>query len=35
MSERITVSGLRIAKELYDLVSDEIIPGTDVDPKVF
>ena len=35
MSERINVSGLRIAKELYDLVSDEIIPGTDVDPKVF
>ena len=35
MSERKTNGGLRIAKELYDLVSDEIIPGTDVDPKVF
>ena len=35
MSERKTNGGLRIAKELYDLVSDEIIPGTDIDPTVF
>ncbi len=34
MSERKTNGGLRIAKELYDLVSDEVIPVTDIDPTV-
>ena len=32
MIERIDVGGLRVAKSLYDLVKDEIAPGTGVDP---
>jgi len=32
MIERIDVGGLRVAKPLYDLVKDEIAPGTGVDP---
>ncbi|MCB2263462.1 MAG: malate synthase G [Candidatus Thiosymbion ectosymbiont of Robbea hypermnestra] len=35
MIERIDVGGLRVAKPLYDLVKDEIAPGTGVDPDGF
>ncbi len=32
MIERVEVGGLQVAKPLYDLVKDEIAPGTGVDP---
>ena len=32
MTERVDVGGLKIAKPLYDLVNDEIAPGTGIDP---
>ena len=35
MSSRIDCSGLSIARELYDLVETDIIPGTGVRPKSF
>ncbi len=35
MENRINISGLQIAKSLYKLVTDEIIPGTGVDPDAF
>ena len=35
MIERIDVGGLRVAKPLYDLVKNEIAPGTGVDPDGF
>ena len=35
MSERVELHGLSIAKELYDLVCDEIMPGSGVDPDRF
>ena len=35
MSERVELHGLSIAKELYDLVCEEIIPGTYVNPDRF
>nr|VFJ97564.1 MAG: malate synthase [Candidatus Kentron sp. LFY] len=35
MTERITHSNLQIAKPLFDLVVEEIIPGTDIDPDAF
>ena len=35
MTERVTTGGLQVAKELYDLVADEIAPGTGVDPEHF
>ena len=35
MSERVELHGLSVAKELYDLVCDEIIPGTAVNPDRF
>ncbi|MCG6860093.1 MAG: malate synthase G [Chromatiaceae bacterium] len=35
MIERIDLGGLRVAKPLYDLVKDEIAPGTGVDPDGF
>ena len=35
MSERVELHGLSIAKELYDLVCDEIMPGTGVGPDRF
>jgi malate synthase len=35
MTERVTTSGLQVAKQLYDLVADEIAPGTGVDPDHF
>ena len=33
MSERVTASGLEIEKSLFELVRDEITPGTDVSPE--
>ena len=35
MSSRIDCSGLSVARELYDLVESDIIPGTGVDPNDF
>ena len=35
MSERVETGGLRVAKCLHDLVSDEISPGTGVDAEAF
>ncbi len=35
MESRIECSGLSVAKELYDLVKDEIAPGTGIDPDRF
>ena len=35
MSETVSVGGLQVAKCLYDLVNDEIAPGTGVDPAGF
>jgi len=35
MTSRIECSGLSVARELYDLVNEEIIPGTGVDPDDF
>jgi malate synthase len=35
MSERVNVHGFQVAKELYDFVSDEAIPGTGVDPAAY
>ena len=35
MSERVELHGLSVDKELYDLVGDEIIPGTAVNPDRF
>ena len=32
MTERVEVAGLKVAKPLYDLVKNEIAPGTGVDP---
>jgi len=32
MTERVDVGGLKVAKPLYDLVKDEIAPGTGIDP---
>ena len=35
MANRINISDLQVAEELYDLVNDEIIPGTGLDPETF
>ena len=35
MESRIECSGLSLAKELYDLVADEIAPGTGIEPEQF
>ena len=35
MSNRIEVGSLKIDEELYNLVRDEIVPGTGVDPDAF
>ena len=35
MSDRVTVGNLQIAKPLYDLVKEQIVPGTGVDPDQF
>ncbi len=35
MDSRIECSGLSVARELYDLVNNEIAPGTGIDPDQF
>ena len=35
MSNKIEVGGLKVDQELYNLVKDEIAPGTGVDPEAF
>ncbi|AGA89859.1 malate synthase G [Thioflavicoccus mobilis 8321] len=35
MTERVTTGGLRVAQPLYDLITDEIAPGTGIDPGHF
>jgi malate synthase len=35
MTERVEVSGLQVARSIYDLVKQDIIPGTGVDIDVF
>ncbi|PRD44013.1 malate synthase G [Phyllobacterium phragmitis] len=35
MSKRIEIDGLKVAKELYDFINNEAIPGTGVEPAVF
>ena len=35
MSERVNASGLAVAKPLYDLIADEIAPGTGIAPEAF
>ena len=35
MIERVNSGGLQIAKELYDLIADEVAPGTNVQPEFF
>ena len=35
MIERLDIGGLQVAKPLYDLVKDEIAPGTGIDPDAF
>ncbi len=35
MIERVEIGGLKVAKPLYDLIRDEIAPGTGIDPDGF
>ncbi len=35
MIERLEIGGLKVAKPLYDLVKDEIVPGIGIDPDAF
>ena len=35
MTQRIEIGGLRVAQDLYNLVRDEIAPGTGIDPDDF
>ncbi len=35
MSERVEQSNLRVAKPIYNLVTEQIIPGTNIDPQQF
>lgn len=35
MSERVEQSNLRVAKPIYNLVNDQILPGTGIEPKQF
>ncbi|MBK5964477.1 malate synthase G [Thiocystis minor] len=35
MIERLEIGGLKVAQPLYDLVSNEIAPGTGIDPEAF
>ena len=35
MTERVTVGNLRVARALYDFITNEALPGTDIDPDSF
>lgn len=35
MTDRVTVGNLRVAQVLYDFITNEALPGTDVDPDSF
>jgi malate synthase len=35
MTDRITVGNLRVAQVLYDFITNEALPGTDIDPDSF
>ena len=35
MTDRVTVGNLHVAQTLYDFVSNEALPGTDIDPDTF
>jgi len=35
MTDRVVVGDLRVAKVLYDFITDEALPGTDIDPGTF
>ncbi|TVQ88001.1 MAG: malate synthase G [Chromatiaceae bacterium] len=35
MTDRINAAGLQVAKPLYDLIAEEIAPGTGIDPDAF
>ncbi len=35
MSDRVAVGNLRVAKVLYDFITNEALPGTDIDPDPF
>ncbi|KAB7752577.1 malate synthase [Mycolicibacterium phlei DSM 43072] len=35
MTDRVTVGNLRVARELYDFITNEALPGTDIDPDTF
>ncbi|MCK0174053.1 MULTISPECIES: malate synthase G [Mycobacteriaceae] len=35
MTDRVEVGSLRVAKELYDFITDEALPGTGLDPDSF
>ncbi len=35
MTDRVTVGNLRVAQALYDFITNEALPGTDIDPDSF
>src|SRR6476660_5662152 len=35
MTDRVTVGNLRVAQVLYDFITNEALPGTDIDPDSF
>ncbi|WP_336366821.1 malate synthase G [Marinobacter sp. C2H3] len=35
MTERVHIGGIQVAKNLYDFINNEAIPGTGVDPQAF
>jgi len=35
MTDRVAVGNLRVAKVLYDFITNEALPGTDLDPETF
>jgi malate synthase len=35
MTDRVTVGNLRVARVLYDFITNEALPGTDIDPDSF
>ena len=35
MTDRVSVGNLRVARELYDFINSEALPGTDIDPDSF